>query len=254
MEQALGEAVYAQRRGHIEVALTGQRTMFESQRESEGQFFETTYIPFRNDDGRVAGFVALSQDITSHKRQQQKLLDASQTDPLTGTLNRAGFDLRMREALTRARQERHRLALLCIDLDGFKPINDEHGHAAGDRLLEAVAQRLQQTLRPSDVLARLGGDEFAVVLPDIKDQPAAQTVARKIVNTLANPFEIDGKRLRIGGSVGVALSTNEHETQQTLMQRADVALYQAKRAGPRQIRGGWRHGLNFFTHWLAPPG
>ncbi len=230
VQQALGDAVYAQRRGYIDVALKGQRTMFESHRD-DGQFFETTYIPFRGADGQVAGFVALSQDITSHKRQQQKLLDASQTDPLTGTLNRAGFDLRMREALTRARQEHHRLALLCIDLDGFKPVNDEHGHATGDHLLEAVAQRLQQALRPSDILARLGGDEFAVVLPDIKDGPAAQTVARKIVSTLATPFEIDGKQLGIGGSVGVALATSGQETLQTLMQRADVALYQAKRAG-----------------------
>ena len=230
VREALGENLYTQRQGHIKAALAGQRAMFESEREG-AQFQETTYIPFRNADGQVAGFVALSQDITSHKRQQQKLLDASQTDPLTGTLNRAGFDLRMREAMTNARHEHHRLALLCIDLDGFKPINDQHGHAAGDRLLEAVAQRLKQALRPSDILARLGGDEFAVVLPDIKDEPSAQTVARKIVSTLATLFEIDGKQLSIGGSVGVALAANEQENMQTLMQRADVALYQAKRAG-----------------------
>ncbi len=230
VREALGENLYAQRQGHIKAALAGQRAMFESEREG-AHFQETTYIPFRSADGQVAGFVALSQDITSHKRQQQKLLDASQTDPLTGTLNRAGFDLRMREARTRARQDHHRLALLCIDLDGFKPVNDEHGHAAGDRLLQAVAQRLQQALRPSDTLARLGGDEFAVVLPDIKDQPAAQTVARKIVSTLAAPFEIDGKWLQIGGSVGVALAIGESETVQALMQRADAALYEAKRAG-----------------------
>jgi len=230
VREALGENLYAQRQGHIKAALAGQRAMFESERDG-AQFQETTYIPFRNADGQVAGFVALSQDITSHKRQQQKLLDASQTDPLTGTLNRAGFDQRMREALANARREHHLLALLCIDLDGFKPVNDVHGHAAGDRLLEAVAQRLQQALRPSDILARLGGDEFAVVLPDIKDEPSAQTVARKIVSTLATPFEIDGKQLGIGGSVGVALAANEQEGVQTLMQRADVALYQAKRAG-----------------------
>lgn len=230
VREALGETLYVQREGHIKAALAGQRAMFESEREG-AQFQETTYIPFRNADGQVAGFVALSQDITSHKRQQQKLLDASQTDPLTGTLNRAGFDLRMREALANARREHHLLALLCIDLDAFKPVNDEHGHAAGDRLLEAVAQRLQQALRPSDILARLGGDEFAVVLPDIKNEPSAQTVARKIVSALAAPFEIDGKRLYIGGSVGVALAHGEQETVQTLMQRADAALYQAKRAG-----------------------
>ncbi len=230
VREALGEALYAQRQGHIQAALAGQRAMFESEREGS-QFQETTYIPFRGADGRVAGFVALSQDITSHKRQQQKLLDASQTDALTGTLNRAGFDLRMRDALARAQLDQHLLALLCIDLDSFKPVNDEHGHATGDALLGAVAQRLQQALRPSDLLARLGGDEFAVVLPDIKDEPAAQTVARKIVSALAAPFEIDGKTLHIGGSVGVAVARSGHDTVPSLMQRADMALYQAKRAG-----------------------
>lgn len=230
VREALGETVYAQRQCHIQAALAGQRAMFESEREGS-QFQETTYIPFRGSDGRVAGFVALSQDITSHKRQQQKLLDASQTDPLTGTLNRAGFDLRMSEALARAQLDQHLLAVLCIDLDSFKPVNDEHGHATGDALLGAVAQRLQQALRPSDLLARLGGDEFAVVLPDIKDEPGAQTVARKIVSALAAPFEIDGKTLHIGGSVGVAVARSGHETVPSLMQRADIALYQAKRAG-----------------------
>lgn len=230
VREVLGEGVYAQQQGHIKAALAGQRAMFESEREGS-QFQEITYIPFRGSDGRVAGLVALSQDITSHKRQQQKLLDASQTDPLTGTLNRAGFDQRMREALARAQLDQRPLALLCIDLDSFKPINDEHGHATGDALLSAVAQRLQQALRPSDLLARLGGDEFAVVLPDIKDEPAAQTVARKIVSALAAPFEIDGKTLHIGGSVGVAVAGNGHDTLPSLMQRADMALYQAKRAG-----------------------
>ncbi|MBC7957432.1 MAG: diguanylate cyclase [Cytophagales bacterium] len=230
VRDALGAASYNQRRKHIEAALAGQRVMFESELDST-QYFEITYIPFRSADGRVAGFVALSQDITTHKRQQQKLLDASQTDTLTGTLNRAGFDLRIHDALGRARHEQNLLALLCIDLDRFKPVNDEHGHAAGDALLKAAAQRLQQALRPSDVLARLGGDEFAVVLAGVKDEPAARTVARKIVSALAEPFEIEGQVLHIGGSVGLALAPNGQGTVQTLMQRADVALYQAKRAG-----------------------
>jgi len=230
VREALGEAVYTQRRSHIDAALCGQRVMFESELDGR-QFLETTYIPFRGADGNVAGFVALAQDITTHKRQQQKLLDASQTDMLTGTLNRAGFDLRTHDALGRARHEENLLALLCIDLDRFKPINDEHGHATGDALLKAAAQRLQQALRPSDMLARLGGDEFAVVLAGVKDEPAASTVARKIVSALAEPFEIDGKLLHIGASVGVALAPNGQDSVQTLMQRADAALYRAKRAG-----------------------
>jgi diguanylate cyclase (GGDEF)-like protein/PAS domain S-box-containing protein len=226
----LGEAEYARRKPHIDAALAGQRVMFESGTEN-GQYFETTYMPFRGADGEVAGLVALSQDITSHKRQHQKLLDASQTDVLTGALNRAGFDLRVNEALERARDAQHLLALLFVDLDRFKPVNDEHGHATGDALLEAVARRLQKALRPSDVLARLGGDEFAVVLPEVKDESAAAIVARKIVTTLGEPFEIAGKRLSIGASVGLALARDGRDTPQSLTERADVALYQAKRAG-----------------------
>jgi diguanylate cyclase (GGDEF)-like protein len=145
--------------------------------------------------------------------------------------NRAGFDQRIQEALAHAQAEQHLLALLYLDLDGFKPVNDEHGHAAGDTLLLQVAQRLQRVLRPSDVLARLGGDEFAVVLNDAKDATAAQAVARKIVGSLGEVFDVDGKKIHIGGSVGVALAMNGQDTIQGLLQRADAALYQAKRAG-----------------------
>jgi diguanylate cyclase (GGDEF)-like protein/PAS domain S-box-containing protein len=233
MREALDDAAYELRRPHVAAALAGQRTMFESERGVPGRalFLETTYIPFRAADGRVAGFVGLGQDVTTHRLQQQKLLDASQTDPLTGVLNRAGFDQRIHEALARAQAKHHLLALLYLDLDGFKPVNDEHGHAAGDTLLSEVARRLQRVLRPSDVLARLGGDEFAVVLNDAKDATAAQAVARKIVGLLGEEFQVDGKTIRIGASVGVALAMNGQDTIQGLLQRADAALYQAKRTG-----------------------
>ncbi|HEY0818345.1 MAG TPA: diguanylate cyclase, partial [Rhizobacter sp.] len=228
--EVLGDEEYERRRPHIEAALAGQRTTFESGAVGH-QFFETTYVPFRDAEGQVAGLVAVSQDITGHKRQHQILLDASQTDPLTGALNRAGFDLRVGEALERAQQGGHLLALLMVDLDRFKPVNDEHGHATGDALLVAVAKRLQKTLRPSDLLARLGGDEFAVVLPEVKDDAAARTVARKIVAALGETFEIEGKRLSIGASVGLALARPAEDSVQSLAHRADVALYRAKRAG-----------------------
>ncbi|MET0334039.1 MAG: diguanylate cyclase, partial [Rhizobacter sp.] len=228
--EVLGEAEYERRRPHIESALAGQRVMFETGSDGN-QFFESTYIPFRDAEGHVAGLVALSQDITTHKRQHQKLLDASQTDALTGALNRGGFDLRLTEALERAHEDRTTLALLFVDLDRFKPVNDEHGHATGDALLVAVAPRRQEALRPTDMLARLGGDEFAVVLSDVKDAAAASTVARKIVAALGEPFEFDSKQLHIGASVGLALARNGLDTVQSLSRRADVALYQAKRAG-----------------------
>lgn len=230
VREALGAAEHDRRRPYLEAALGGQRVVFES-RLGGNQYFETTYIPFRDAEGQVAGLVAVSQDITTHKRQHQELLDASLTDALTGALNRAGFDLRVPAALEQARAGRQKLALLFVDLDRFKPVNDEHGHATGDALLGAVAQRLKGVLRPSDLLARLGGDEFAVVLPSIKDEEAARTVAHKIVSALAEPFDIGGKRLRIGASVGLALARAGGDTTQSLTERADKALYRAKRAG-----------------------
>ncbi len=225
--EVLGEAEHQRRMPHIEQALAGHRQMFETT--TDGHHFETSYIPFHDAEGQVAGLVSVSQDVTGHKRQHQILLDASQTDPLTGALNRAGFDLRVNEALQGASDERP-LALLMVDLDRFKPVNDQHGHATGDGLLVAVAQRLQNVLRPTDMLARLGGDEFAVVLPDIKDDAAAATVARKIVAALGDRFKIEGKELSIGASVGLAMARAD-DTVPALTHRADVALYQAKRGG-----------------------
>jgi diguanylate cyclase (GGDEF)-like protein/PAS domain S-box-containing protein len=226
----VGEDEYERRRPHIEAALAGERVMFEAAL-GGGQYVETTYIPFHDAEGKVAGLVAVSQDISGHKRQHQILLDASQTDPLTGISNRAGFDLRVGDALRRADEAGLPLALLMIDLDRFKPINDEYGHATGDALLVAVARRLQKVLRPSDLVARLGGDEFAVVLPEVRDEDGARTVARKIVNALGEPFPIDGKLLVIGASAGVALSRHRVDSLASLTQRADVALYRAKRSG-----------------------
>ena len=233
MSEALGEEAYEARRPYAEAALRGVRSEFETEQTDRGspQFLEAVYIPFHGADGNVAGFVALVQDITIHRLQHQKLLNASQTDALTGTLNRAGLDQRFQQALERMRGTQDQLALLCIDLDGFKPVNDQHGHAAGDALLKAVAQRLQRALRPPDLLARLGGDEFAVVLPHIKSTAAAQAVAHKIVSTLGTPFQIGDVSVHIGGSVGVALTADGEDSAQALLQRADEALYQAKRNG-----------------------
>ena len=165
------------------------------------------------------------------KREERRLRDAAQTDALTGVINRAGFDERLAQVLAKSTEVDVPMALLYVDLDHFKPVNDAHGHPVGDALLRAVAGRMRRALRPSDVVARLGGDEFAVILPGIGGPANAEVVARKIVRVLGEMFRIGALELRIGASVGVTLSRPDDAGADTVIQRADAALYEAKRAG-----------------------
>jgi diguanylate cyclase (GGDEF)-like protein len=156
-------------------------------------------------------------------------MELSQRDPLTGLLNRAGFESRL-ERLTLAGAGAT-LGLLYIDLDRFKPVNDNHGHPVGDRLLQTVAQRLEGLVRPTDAVARLGGDEFAIVLVDLGAQVDAETVAAKVVAAIAHPFDLDGRVVVIGASVGVAFGVPPPGDWRELIGQADAMLYRAKNAG-----------------------
>jgi diguanylate cyclase (GGDEF)-like protein len=157
-------------------------------------------------------------------------------DPLTGVMNRRGFDRRLGEAVAAAAADGSRLAVLCVDLDRFKQVNDTLGHAAGDRLLTATAARLLAELREADWAARLGGDEFAVVLRGVPAPAVAQGVAERVVRALEQPVEHERSTLRVGASVGIALFPDDAADPASLVREADAALYAAKRAG----RGRWR--------------
>ncbi|WP_230369257.1 diguanylate cyclase domain-containing protein [Paludibacterium denitrificans] len=128
------------------------------------------------------------------------------------------------------------MALLFIDLDRFKPVNDQYGHATGDALLRQVAQRLEHSLREEDTIARLGGDEFVVVLPDLEQTDSPAVVAQKIVSVLSQPFKIDDNLIDISCSIGISVFPEDASTAEALIARADAAMYQAKQAG----RGNWR--------------
>ncbi len=188
-----------------------------------------TYIPLRLETGVQDGFVSIAQDITQHRLEAMRLLQLSQRDALTGLLNRAGFeawlDGRMRDG------EGPGLALLYVDLDHFKPVNDQHGHPAGDAVLQQFAQRVQALVRPADAVARLGGDEFAVVLHGVRDATHAQAVADKIVAAAHAPFQVGALSLHIGASVGIALGADAQRGWRDLLARADALLYEAKAAG-----------------------
>ena len=231
IEQVLGTADAQHSQPWVERALAGETISFERQYSGaqQVQHLALTYIPLRLDDGRVDGFVGVGQDITGHRREEGRLLELSHRDALTGLLNRAGFEHHLERSL--ADGEGGRIALLYVDLDHFKAVNDTHGHPVGDDLLRLVAQRLRSLVRPSDAVARLGGDEFAVVLHGIREAGDAARVADKVVAAASTPFRVGPLTLEIGASVGVAFGASPDTGWSGLVQRADSNLYRAKHEG-----------------------
>src|SRR5258706_3310253 len=238
---------------HLQRALAGETVVFEREyrRMRSYRCFEATARPEWDVEHKtVTGVHVTTQEVTETRRRLSELAQLSQLDHLTQLLNRKGFDARLAQAVDAARQNRRTLALLYIDLDGFKPVNDIHGHGVGDALLCAFSRRLARLVRSDDAVARLGGDEFAVVLPAIADPRIAERLAAAIVKMAATPFDIDGARIAIGASVGVALpSLQAHEQAETVVRLADAMLYEAKRAG----KGAFRVGATAATSLLPVP-
>jgi len=173
--------------------------------------------------------VTLAHRMTGELRNSEELArHMAQHDPLTCLPNRALFSDRIAQAISLARRDKTRLALLYIDLDNFKPINDTHGHAMGDRVLEAVAARLISAVRESDTVGRIGGDEFVVLLPVIASNENVQTVAAKILESLRAPMKFDGTTVAVSASIGVATYPEHGNDEVELFKAADTAMYQAK--------------------------
>jgi diguanylate cyclase (GGDEF)-like protein/PAS domain S-box-containing protein len=185
-------------------------------------------------DPLVYGFV---RDISERRRGEEQLAFMAYHDPLTGLPNRVLVEQQLDLALARARRTDSSVALLFVDLDDFKEVNDELGHAAGDQLLTGVAARLRGALRDSDALARQGGDEFLVVLSDLKDEaaPAAERVGAKLLGALREPFVVATAELRTGASIGVSLFPDDAADTETLLRHADAAMYRAKGAGGGRV-------------------
>lgn len=219
--------------------LQGETLTFEDEHERDGNLrcLETTFVPqFSERADKVIGFHVMRQDISSTKLEERRLQSLASLDPLTGLSNRNGFQLRLATAMANCRESGHLMALMYLDIDRFKPVNDTHGHQVGDALLRAFSSRLNHTVRSTDAVARLGGDEFTIILDQVSRPEDATMIANKIVHSMRLPFELDGLVVKVSASVGVAFYRGEDITSQELTRQADVMLYQAKGAGRDTFR------------------
>ncbi|GAB3453683.1 diguanylate cyclase domain-containing protein [Insolitispirillum peregrinum] len=187
-----------------------------------------------DDNQQISEYVAAFSDITQRKQQEERVQWFADHDSLTGLINRRAFDRDLPELVRNALNNHLRVAFLFIDLDRFKDINDTHGHLIGDRLLQAVAQRLRYSVRDSDLVARMGGDEFVIVLSPIHDRMAVYRLADTLVNKLAEPLHIEHTTLLPSASIGVLLVPDHAKSVDEALRLADQALYRAKNQGRNQ--------------------
>ncbi len=200
----------------------------------EHRWVENRYTPVRDKNGRLREVEGIIIDITERKAAEEKIALLARTDGLTGLANRATFVERLRQAFAASRRGAAPFAILYIDLDHFKDVNDTLGHPVGDALLREVSERLRQAARETDVIARLGGDEFAVLQTDMNEPAAAGALAEKLVRSLSAPYEIQGNQIHISASIGVCPYTAAIASPDTMLTQADLALYRSKDEGRNQ--------------------
>lgn len=204
----------------------------------EKRTFELMASPLYDAEGQVTGLVESSRDITEHIRIHKQLRDKEKSldflahhDPLTKLPNRLLFADRLKQALRHAKRTKTGLALLFIDLDEFKEINDSFGHNLGDQLLKKVSERLKDHVRENDTIARLGGDEFTIIVEDLSHPDDAAVIAQNLLNAFHNPIELDEHQLHVSLSIGISLYPDDAEEIEALIRNADTAMYRAKASG-----------------------
>ena len=203
---------------------------------------EDSAAPIRDRDNTIIGAVLVFRDVSYKRNHLKELTHQAQHDALTGLPNRLLFNEHLKQSLAQEKRKQGKLAVMFLDLDRFKLINDTMGHNLGDLLLKTVAERIRQTLREGDTVARQGGDEFLVLLPGISNEFEAASVAERILSVIAKPFILDGDEIYISTSIGISLYPDDAGDPETLVKQGDTAMYYAKEKG--------RNNCQFFTEGL----
>lgn len=240
-----GETAEVFERNDREVLESGDLLQFEERAPHDDGMH--TYLsfkfPLRDKYDRVYAVAGISTDITEHKRTEQRLIELAHYDELTGLPNRNHFMQHLAQHVEIARRHDYLLAVLFLDLDRFKNVNDSLGHPYGDSLLKQVAERLSGLIRREDLVARLGGDEFVCLLPGVEHRDQVAQVAQKIITALSRPFDVDGHELSACASIGISLFPDDGSDGDTLIKHADSAMYRAKEQG--------RNRYEYYTHELT---
>jgi diguanylate cyclase (GGDEF)-like protein/PAS domain S-box-containing protein len=196
---------------------------------------DISILPLRDTEGKVTHFASIQRDITEYKKLEQDLQILCRTDPLTTAANRRAFNEILSQEFSRFKRSQKEYALIMIDLDHFKSINDQHGHSVGDQVLIEVTERCKDNIRVHDILARLGGEEFCILLPYTETKQAQKVAERLREKIEIKPIIVDGLRVKVTISVGISLVSTCDEDGHQAMERADQKLFQAKESGRNQI-------------------
>lgn len=233
MREAGGAKLYADIAPHVAAALRGERVVFEGDWVVSGRrySYQSTYVPDVGSGGAIEGFYAMTFDITALKQTQNELDQLARRDALTGLPNRREFAERLDAAMARCRRSRRTMALVFLDVDRFKQINDTFGHGAGDSVLVQFADRLVRSVRATDTVARLAGDEFVIILEGLQDPSEVELVSQKLGAAIRVPMRSGDSVLDVTASIGVAVYDGVDGSSKGLVASADRALYRAKKAG-----------------------
>jgi diguanylate cyclase (GGDEF)-like protein len=209
---------------------------FRVLRDGTRRYFSDNADPVFDDTGQFTGYRGVGRDITVQKLDEEQTEHRATHDSLTGLPNRAMFSALLEQALRSAKRYERKLAVLFIDLDGFKAVNDRLGHEAGDSILKQVAARFREAVRESDVVVRLGGDEFVVLAQNLSDRDGVRAIAQKILGAAVLPVQVAEQECRISASIGIGVFPDDGDSEQLLMKNADRAMYAAKREGKNAFR------------------
>jgi diguanylate cyclase (GGDEF)-like protein/PAS domain S-box-containing protein len=236
LREIVGKAAYPDLEGYFNKALEGHPVAYQRNvriKSGAQQCIDVKLVPRVAEQGQIPGCYFMAIDITEQKQAEERIQHMAHHDSLTGLPNRLLFNDRLGQAISLAKRDARQFALLYLDLDKFKPVNDTLGHDAGDQLLKSVAERIRELVRESDTVARVGGDEFTVILRDVSNRQDVAAVARKIILALSAPFRLGNQSMtvEIGTSIGIAVYPSDSQDHQTLIKLADAAMYSAKTTG-----------------------